>query len=454
MVPYSNWAAGLREPVDKATAKFIEQGLITVADLETHLDFHHSKDEIQDLLKKKNLPVSGNKRDLINRLVQSGSSGLAAFNESETLYILSPKGKRCSEEFWEKYDSDYLFKRAMIFILGAATTGIIGNRADDAFVNLIRGLLTGKRETQKSEAGVTKGVADRENVIRVNIPQLKTFEFDTVRLDSYGKIMERRREKAKYFVEDLGRRVSLEMIEIPGGAFTLGSPDSEAGRSGDEGPQHKVNISPFFMGKFTITQKQWRIVAGWSKIARDLSPAPSRFKGDLRPVQHIEWQDAKEFCARLAKKTGKPYRLPTEAEWEYACRAGTTTPFAFGETITYETVNYNSDYPYAKAKKQKSRGETTPVGNLGVANAFGLFDMHGNIWEWCEDIWHGNYDGAPSDGSAWLSGGDSSRRMLRGGSYYNYGRYCRSACRYNLDARYINYLVGFRVVVSARTGSP
>jgi formylglycine-generating enzyme required for sulfatase activity len=144
--------------------------------------------------------------------------------------------------------------------------------------------------------------------------------------------------------------------------------------------------------------------------------------------------------------------LPSEAEWEYAARAGADTPFAFGETITPRIVNYHGNYPYASAPKGVYRQKPVPVGSLGVANAFGLFDMHGNVWEWCEDVYHDSYDRAPTDGSAWLGGGNSGDRVLRGGSFINLARDCRSAFRLNLDARGIDYVyVGFRVVVSART---
>jgi formylglycine-generating enzyme required for sulfatase activity/Tfp pilus assembly protein PilF len=280
---------------------------------------------------------------------------------------------------------------------------------------------------------------------------LSPFEFETVTLDERGEVKERRKLQARQFLEELAPNVALAMVEIPGGKFTMGSPESEAERHRGESPQHEVTVPPLYIGKFAITQAEWRVVAGWEKVERELKPDPSRFKGDDRPAENVSWEDAKEFCARLAKKTGRLYRLPSEAEWEYACRAGTTTPFAFGETITPEIVNYDGNYPYAKAKKGKYRGETVPVGSLAVANAFGLFDMHGNVWEWCEDVWHRDYNSALTDGSVWLSGGDSSRRMLRGGSFIFYARDCRSAYRIGDDARGILYYVGFRVVVSART---
>jgi formylglycine-generating enzyme required for sulfatase activity len=279
----------------------------------------------------------------------------------------------------------------------------------------------------------------------------QTFSFDTVTLDQTGKETARRTLHATQFIEELADGVTLEMVEIPGGKFTMGSPKSEADSRDSERPQRPVEVPPFYIGKFAITQAQWRVVAGWEKVERELKPDPSYFKGDDRPVENVNWEDAKEFCARLAKKTGRLYRLPSESEWEYACRAGTTTPFAFGETITPEIVNYDGGFPYAKAKKGQYREETIPVGSLGVANAFGLFDMHGNVWEWCEDVWHDSYDGAPTDGSAWLSGGDSTYRMLRGGSYLNDAGRCRSACRNFNVARGIVDRVGLRVCVSARS---
>ncbi len=277
---------------------------------------------------------------------------------------------------------------------------------------------------------------------------LVTFPFTTVTLDERGNGIDRRSLTARQFVEELADGVALDMVEIPGGTFTMGSPESEPESFDDERPQREVTVSPFYIGKFTITQAQWQVVAGWPKVERDLDPDPSNFKGDNRPVEQISWHDAQEFCARLAAKTGRAYRLPTEAEWEYACRARTTTPFAFGETITPEIVNYNGEYPYAKARKGKHRKETVPVGSLGVANAFGLYDMHGNVWEWCEDAWHQNYQGVPIDGSAWLSAGDSSRRVLRGGSWFSQSILCRSALRANHVPGLRNDYIGVRVVVA------
>lgn len=171
------------------------------------------------------------------------------------------------------------------------------------------------------------------------------------------------------FVEELENGVMLEMIKIPGGKFNMGSLPTEAGHGYEESPQHEATISGFALGKYPVTQAQWRAVAALPAVSRNLDPTPAYFQGINHPVEQISWLDAVEFCARLSKKTGRSYRLPTEAEWEYACRAGTSTPYYFGEILTQELANYNNS-------------TTTPVGSF-QANAFGLHDMHGNVWECC-----------------------------------------------------------------------
>jgi formylglycine-generating enzyme required for sulfatase activity len=162
-------------------------------------------------------------------------------------------------------------------------------------------------------------------------------------------------------------------------------------------------------------------------------------------VEQVNWHEAVEFCARLSQKTGREYRLPTEAEWEYACRAGTTTPFHFGPTLTTNLANYDGNYVYGSGPKGVYREQTTDVGSF-PPNAFGIYDMHGNVWEWCLDHWHDNYKGAPTDGSAWIEGGDSNRRLLRGGSWIDAPRNCRSAYRggFGPVVRLITF--GFRIV--------
>ncbi|WP_346290631.1 SUMF1/EgtB/PvdO family nonheme iron enzyme [Sphaerothrix gracilis] len=250
------------------------------------------------------------------------------------------------------------------------------------------------------------------------------------------------------FIETLGNGVTLEMVKVPSGRFWMGSPDGEEERSDDEGPLHSVTVPAFWLGKYPVTQAQWSEVAALPKISHDLLPFPSRFKGSQRPVESISWHEAVEFCQRLSQITGRTYRLPSEAEWEYACRARTTTPFYFGETITTEQANYDGNYTYGSGPKGKYRQQTTDVGSF-PPNAFGLYDMHGNVREWCHDVWHSSYEGAPIDGSAWIKGGKQDLRIARGGSWDLYPRYCRSAYRnFDLPGSRFNY-GGFRVVCSA-----
>ena len=203
------------------------------------------------------------------------------------------------------------------------------------------------------------------------------------------------------------------------------------------------------MGKYPVTQAQWREIASLTEVEWELNLEPSYYQGDNRPVEQVSWDDVVEFCQRLSRKTGKEYRLPTEAEWEYACRAGTTTPYHFGKTILPSLANY----------AQTGRGKTTPVGRFQVANALGLYDLYGNVYEWCEDNWHDSYEGAPTDGSAWIRRGRwwsrnkaGSNKVIRGGSWIGDSDSCRSAYRsyYNRDDR--SGSIGFRVVcVAPRT---
>ncbi|MCP4345389.1 MAG: SUMF1/EgtB/PvdO family nonheme iron enzyme [Desulfobacterales bacterium] len=283
-------------------------------------------------------------------------------------------------------------------------------------------------ETDKNRA-IVQGVLDE--IIRRE--QGKEFNFETVTVDSKGNITDRKICTARQKIEYLDG-VQLEMVYIPGGIFMMGSPESEQGRNSDEEPQHQVTISPFFMAKYPVTQKQWIEVMGNN---------PSSFVGADRPVENVSWNDAIEFCRKLSEKTRKNYRLPTESEWEYACRAGTTTPFYFGETITSDIVNYNGKHPYSFASKGKYCEETTDVGCF-PPNYFGLCDMHGNVWEWCQD-WKGSYSASavtdpmgPSTGSA---------RVLRGGSWAEDAMICRSAYCNGSSPGTQTFGYGFRLVL-------
>ncbi|MEA5514018.1 caspase, EACC1-associated type [Nodularia sp. UHCC 0506] len=287
------------------------------------------------------------------------------------------------------------------------------------------------------------------------------FEFDIVKVDAQGQPINRNRGRTEYFTENLGNGVGLDMVAIPGGTFLMGSPENEPERLDWESPQHSVTIQPFFMGKFPVTQTQWAAVADFKSVNIELNPDPSHFKGANRPVECVSWDDAVEFCARLSQKTGKTYRLPSEAEWEYACRAGTTSPFYFGDTISTDLANYDGTdwvyqgtiYPgnYDQGTTGEYREQTTDVGTF-PANPFGLFDMHGHIWEWCQDEWHENYHQAPADGSAWLGNDDDNQlRVLRGGSWFTNPKNCRSASRiyyYRAERDNFHSYIGLRVACS------
>lgn len=251
------------------------------------------------------------------------------------------------------------------------------------------------------------------------------------------------------FVEprlDVGNAIPLQMMVIPGGTFMMGSPKDEPEREDSEDPQHPVTVPMFFMGRYPVTQAQYEAVMETNPAARYEA---ERFVAPDKPVVGVSWDDAIAFCQRLSELTERPYRLPSEAEWEYACRAGTTTPFSFGKTLTAEVANYCADYTYGNGPKGEFRNQTTPVNHFDIANAFALYEMHGSVCEWCADYWHDNYENSPTDGSAWIEGNYLSDRVLRGGSWNNLPRHCRSAYRDKNDSIIRNLNVGFRVVCAS-----
>ncbi|MGK7921338.1 MAG: SUMF1/EgtB/PvdO family nonheme iron enzyme [Trichodesmium sp.] len=273
-------------------------------------------------------------------------------------------------------------------------------------------------------------------------PELATFKFEvlTITTNSKSEISETMKEQreAQQFIENLGNNISLEMVSIPGNTFLMGSPETVTEKWETETPQHPVTIAPLFISKYPITQAQWQVIMGKN---------PAYFRGENRPVEMVSWYSAIEFCRCLSAQTGKVYRLLSEAEWEYACRGGTNTLFHFGNILTPDIANYNSEEAFACPLQKNYYEQTTDVGSF-PPNNFGLYDFHGNVWEWCADPWHDNYRDAPVDGSVWEKNGNYAYRVLRGGSWLNYSRGCRSGNRNYNNPRARLKSVGFRVAVS------
>ncbi len=288
------------------------------------------------------------------------------------------------------------------------------------------------------------------------VPPLKSFEFEIGQLVQdprrfgIGKRwgVRAHRGQSRYFTENLGEGIGMDLVSIPGNRFWMGTSEPIKNQPEQELPSHPVNVAPFFIGKYPVTQNQWQAVAKLEKVRLELNPDPSRFKGDNLPVERVLWREAIEFCERLIQHTGKPYRLPSEAEWEYACRAGTTSPFFFGETIMSTLACYDGSVKYGSGSRGKSWKSTTDVGYFNFANAFGLYDVHGNVWEWCMDHWHENYNGAPDDSTAWLTDDQNYYRVIRGGSWIDEPKYCRSAYRNGVAPTNNLLSIGFRVAVS------
>lgn len=275
---------------------------------------------------------------------------------------------------------------------------------------------------------------------------LETFEFEVTTVNQAGQVQQNKKQIALFFSESLSNTQNLEMVAVAPGKFWMGASPLESQAKRHEFPRHRVTLSSFLISKYPITQAQWATVAALPKVRRDLNPEPSHFQGEEHPVESVSWLEAVEFCDRLSQDTGRRYQLPSEAQWEYACRAGTQTPFHTGKTITNKLADYVSTYTYQAETAGNYRQATMPVGRLG-ANAFGLHDLHGLVWEWCADNWHPSYQGAPTDGRAWIEARYLPMRTLRGGSWLDAPAQIRSASRSGYLETALNRTIGFRVAL-------
>lgn len=344
-------------------------------------------------------------------------------------------------------------------------------RTDDGFLSFERSIQAGREQLSQPERpfkfAIDLAVAHHSwkiSSLPIDLPHQfqhdhssieRTQEtYDVVWLDEKGQLSKRDRHQASCFIEWLGNGVILKMIEIPAGSAQLGSPITEEGRSEDE-ELHSVEFKSFFIGQYPITQAQWSAIAALPKIRYSLDPEPSYFKGCNRPVEKVSWYNAVEFCARLSQATGRSYRLPTASEWEYACRAGTTTPFHFGETLSTDWANYCGEDrdvqrrtrqqtrprgAYGKGTTGCDRKETTEVGYFQVANSFGLYDVHGNVWEWCSYRW------SEADANINQHASEVDQQALRGGSWKSSPIACRAASCLQMSPDHHSAWVGFRVV--------
>ena len=292
---------------------------------------------------------------------------------------------------------------------------------------------------------MTAGAARR--ALAQSVPQVQSRRVSVPLVDASGTVVSRYNASSKYMLENLGAGVSLDVALIPGGSFLMGTA-SNPGHP-EESPIHTVQVRPFGLGTNPVTIGQWRQVATFPKVSMGLHiPARGALPLDVEntlPIDAVLWAEAVEFCARLKNVSGRPYRLPSEAEWEYACRAGTTTLYHFGDGISLDVANYNDGL---------TRPITlTPAGSKQAPNRFGLNDMHGNVFEWCSDWWHGSYVGAPADGSSWNYSGDSATRVPRGGSFIATSDLARSAARLHWFMNSTASGFGLRVALDLPGGS-
>ena len=250
--------------------------------------------------------------------------------------------------------------------------------------------------------------------------EYRDISFETVFIDLKGEISNKVTSECRILRQHLPDDVYLDLALIPAGSFLMGN--HLPGGYKDEKPQHYVHLNSFFMSVTGITQHQWKAVMG--KLP------PCRGKTLDHPVDRVSWIDAGNFCTKISRLTDKMYRLPSESEWEYACRAGSSAAFCYGNMITTDFCNYVGAHSYKGGPEGVYRHGPVPPGQF-PPNKYGLYDMHGNLWEWCQDSWHDSYDGSPVDGEAWLNGG-TEERVLRGGSWHDPPDLCRSSCRLKL----------------------
>ena len=284
---------------------------------------------------------------------------------------------------------------------------------------------------------------------------MRDVAFTAATCDAKGRVTERKPGTARVFTETLPGGVSFEMVAVPGGTYSMGTPGRFVGELMNSSPQHDVVVPPFYLGRYEVTADVWRAVAALPKIQRDLDANPSKRAGDRMPASAITWAEANEFCLRLAKATGRAYRLPTEAEWEYAALGGGTGPYPTGEGTSAAVANVliappESDDEDEDEPAKPFTGAPRVVGSYALTNGFGLFDMDGNLAEWCLDAYHPFYSGAPADGSAWVTDAPDSTRVCRGGSFMTYSETAAVFSRFGIEPTVRYEYFGLRIALTER----
>ena len=345
-------------------------------------------------------------------------------------FLTQNAGGANEEQAWTAAKSKNTYQDYMVFINSFRN----GKYFQEAVQSLLR--------IERAKAPETLlGSVVKETAVRDRDLKKTLFEFTTVNPGYTATLVDKTKMTNDSVDVELGKSLNLKLVRVPAGSFQMGS-----NRATEEKPIREVKVNEFYMSAFEITQKQWEAVAQMGKIRVDLPPKPAAdLVGDNLPVVGITWEEAEEFCQRLSRFTGKIISLPSEAEWEYAARAGTETPFYFGSRVTAEIVNFNAAVDSKEGAKGLRRNRLIEVGSLGVANKYGLYDMHGNAAEWVQDGWEETYEKAPTDGSARV--GSPHNKVIRGGSYVLVaGRVC-STCRAFEGRTMSSELIGFRVVL-------
>jgi formylglycine-generating enzyme required for sulfatase activity/uncharacterized caspase-like protein len=415
-----------RVPDDSAFRRYFVLGLRGDADLDK--DGYITGSELAKYLYKKVTDDSSRRQT-----PQYGRSQDANLDKGDMVFFLKENDTGLSEEqAWSKAKNENTIQSYTVF-LNSYKNGKYFQESINSLIEVSKNIIPTKPsdERQNQQTIVSRNLA----------PTIKPFEFTTLNITPSGSETEKTKTTNDSFEEDLGGGVKLRLVKIPGGRFKMGSD-----RTPDEKPIHEVTVQEFYMGTFEITKKQWETVAKFEKVKTLLLKDPfANIVGDNYPVVNITWEDAEEFCHRLYNRTGRLYSLPTEAEWEYAASAGTNTPFFFGPRIKPEIVNFNAGIDSNEGVKGVYRNHLVEVGSLGVANKFGLFDMHGNVAEWCLDGWENTYEKAPIDGTA--RPGSQTKKVIRGGSYTLIAQRLCSTCRDSQNLDESSEQLGFRVVM-------